>query len=225
MARTGGAERRAQFIAAAQQLFYTKGYENTSINDIIKAVGVSKGAFYHHFESKTAVLEAIVSQISEQAVANVQDVISDASLSAIPKWQKVLHLSNSWKLERKAELLRANRLMQMDENLLLRYKIRTKTSKRIAIEMGKIIAQGVSEGVFHVDHVSDTAVILMALIDSFNETMSELLLNPEQYDDPASNAMKKNAAMQTAIERLLGAPVGSMPITDNITLIAWFNKS
>ncbi|MCP4357929.1 MAG: TetR/AcrR family transcriptional regulator [Chloroflexi bacterium] len=222
MGRTGGAERRAQFIATAQQLFFTKGYENTSINDIIKAVGVSKGAFYHHFGSKTAVLEAIVTQIAEQAVANMQAIITDETLSAIPKWQKAVQLNNSWKIERKAEMLETSRLMHMDENILLAHKIRTETLKGMAHEMAKIISQGVNEGIFDVEHILETAEIMMVNISTLSETMNELIFNYEKYDDPAAVALQKNAAVQTAVERLLGAPSGSMPIIDKDTLIAWF---
>ena len=215
-------ERRQELMVAAQQLFYTKGYENTSVNDIIKAVGVSKGAFYHHFDSKTAVLEAIVSQMVDQVVANLQTIIADETLSAILKWQKVIEISNNWKIERKAELIAANRLIMMDENILLRHKIQVETRKVIATEMGKIISQGVDEGVFFVEHVAETAVILMAVISSFNDAMVELLLNPDQHDDPVKIALQKNVAAETAVERLLSAPPGSMPIIDNDTLIAWF---
>ena len=222
MARTGGAERRAQFIATAQKLFFTQGYESTSINDLIKAVGVSKGAFYHHFESKTAVLEAVVSQMADHAVGNLQAIIADDSLPAIPKWHKAVHQANNWKIERKADVIEANRLMLMDENTLFRHKIRSEIGNLIATEMGRIIAQGVDEGVFQVDHVSDTAAILMSIIDSLNETMNALFFNPDRYDDPASLALNKKAAVQTAVERLLGAPVGSMPIVDDDTLRAWF---
>jgi len=215
-------ERRQELLAAAQQLFYTKGYENTSVNDIIKAVGVSKGAFYHHFDSKTAVLEAIVAQLAGQVVTNLQSIIADETLNAIPKWQKVIQISNNWKIERKAELIEANRLMMMDENILLRYKIQVETRKVVATEMGKIISQGVDEAVFVVEHVAETAVILMAVISSFNDVIVELLLNPDQNEEPATIALQNNAAVQTAVERLLGAPAGSMPIIDNDTLIAWF---
>jgi hypothetical protein len=38
-------ERRSELIATAQQLFYTKGYERTSVSDIVKAVGVAQGTF------------------------------------------------------------------------------------------------------------------------------------------------------------------------------------
>lgn len=53
-----GDARRGELLAAAEKLFYTKGYENTSVQDILDAVGFSKGGFYHHFDSKLAVLEA-----------------------------------------------------------------------------------------------------------------------------------------------------------------------
>lgn len=218
-------ERRQELIVTAQQLFYTKGYENTAVNDIIKAVGVSKGAFYHYFESKTAVLEAIVSQMAGEAVTNLQAIIADDTLSAIPKWQKVIHLSNNWKIERKAEVIEANRLMLMDENILLRHKIRSETTKVIATEMGKIIGQGVNEAIFDVEHVAETAVILFAIIETLSEKVNDLLLNPDQYSDPATIALQKNVAVQTAVERLLGAPTGSMPIIDNDTLIAWFDTT
>jgi AcrR family transcriptional regulator len=215
-------ERRSEIIATAQQLFFTKGYESTSVNDIVKAVGVAKGTFYHYFDSKTAVLEAIVAQMAEQAVANLQTIISDDSLTAISKWQKVVQHSNGWKLERKAEVIAVNRLMDMDENILLRHKIRTETLKGMAHEMAKIISQGVDEGVFDVEYILETAEIMMVNISTLGETMNELIFNHEKYDDPTTLALQKNAAVQTAVERLLGAPTRSMPIIDNETLIAWF---
>ena len=49
-----GDARRGELLAAAEKLFYTKGYENTSVQDILDAVGFSKGGFYHHFDSKLA---------------------------------------------------------------------------------------------------------------------------------------------------------------------------
>ena len=54
-----GDARRSELLVAAEKLFYTKGYEKTSIQDILDEVGFSKGGFYHHFDSKLSVLEAI----------------------------------------------------------------------------------------------------------------------------------------------------------------------
>lgn len=215
-------ERRQELITAAQQLFYTKGYENSSINDIIKAVGVSKGAFYHHFNSKTAVLEAIVTQMVNEIQSNLQEIIVDDSLTAIQKWQMMVQFSNDWKIERKAEMIETSRLLMMEENLLLRHKIQTQRFEVFVKEMSKIIVQGVDEGVFAVEHIPEAAEIMINVILSLSDTINELLFNPNQYDDPTAAALQKKAAVQTAVERLLGAPTGSMPVIDDDSLIAWF---
>ena len=60
-----GDARRGELLAASEKLFYTKGYENTSVQDIMDAVGFSKGGFYHHFDSKLAVLEAICQSVDD----------------------------------------------------------------------------------------------------------------------------------------------------------------
>ena len=215
-------ERRMEFIETAQTLFYTKGYERTSVNDIIEAVGVSKGAFYYYFESKTAVLEAIVDEIIERVLADLQEIIADETLPAIAKWQKALQVSNNWKLERKEEMIAASRLMQMDENILLQHKIRAATRQVVISEMAKIITQGVDEGVFSVQHVLETTEILLGIISTLSSTVNELIFNQENYEDPAAIALRKKMAVETAVERLLSAPPGSMSIVDDEALTAWF---
>ena len=57
------AVRRDDFIDAAQRLIRTKGYEETSIQDILDALGASQGAFYHYFGSKADLLEAVVERM------------------------------------------------------------------------------------------------------------------------------------------------------------------
>ncbi len=50
---------REQLVSAARQLFATKGFAATSIDDIVGAAGVTRGALYHHFRSKEEVFEAV----------------------------------------------------------------------------------------------------------------------------------------------------------------------
>ena len=54
-----GIERRDQIIEAAERLFYEKGYEQTSVQDVLDALSLSKGGFYHYFQSKIELLEAV----------------------------------------------------------------------------------------------------------------------------------------------------------------------
>lgn len=54
---------RQKIVAAAKNLFSTHGYSETTINDIITAVGITKGAFYHYFKSKETICTEIIDDI------------------------------------------------------------------------------------------------------------------------------------------------------------------
>lgn len=53
-----------RILVAAEKLFLEKGYENTTIQDIVNELGnLSKGAIYHHFKSKEEIVDAVGSRI------------------------------------------------------------------------------------------------------------------------------------------------------------------
>ncbi|MCO5190465.1 MAG: TetR/AcrR family transcriptional regulator [Anaerolineae bacterium] len=226
MARTvkSPAERRNELIDAAQQLFYTKGYESTSVSDIVKAVGVAHGTFYYYFDSKLAVVEAIVEQAVIQSQAVLHAIVADETLSAIVKWQKAMQATGNWKVARKAELLEVGRMIMSDENVLLQYKLRSKVLEMTATELAGIIDQGVAEGVFTTQWVEESAEIITMVMASLSDTVGELLYHPDAYDNPTLIVERKHAAVQTAIERILGAPTGTLPIIDSQTINAWFTE-
>lgn len=60
---------RALLIEAATNCFETLGYGGTSLENVLNAAGVSKGALYHHFASKADLLEAVFGQVSQNALA------------------------------------------------------------------------------------------------------------------------------------------------------------
>jgi AcrR family transcriptional regulator len=61
-----GRATRGQLIEVATRLFAEHGYEGTSIEAVLSAAGVSRGALYHHFAGKEALFEAVVSAVSDQ---------------------------------------------------------------------------------------------------------------------------------------------------------------
>ena len=132
-------ERRSELITTAQQLFYTKGYERTSVSDIVKAVGVAQGTFYYYFDSKTAVLEAVVAELIAQTQAILQEIVADETLAAIPKWIQAFQVANNWKIERKDEMIALLHLLHRDENVLLQYKMRMQATQVLSPELAKIV--------------------------------------------------------------------------------------
>jgi AcrR family transcriptional regulator len=57
---------RQQIIDTAARLFANRGYNGTSMSDLASAAGLTKGAFYHHFESKEALFFAVVQSVREK---------------------------------------------------------------------------------------------------------------------------------------------------------------
>jgi AcrR family transcriptional regulator len=215
-------ERRSELIAYAQKLFYSKGYESTSVRDIVDEIGVAKGTFYYYFDSKTAVLEAVVDELIAQAQAILQEIVADETLTAIRKWTQAMQAIGNWKIEHKEEMMETLRLVMSDENVLLQYKLQMQSAQMTSHGLAKIIAQGVEEGVFATEFVQEAAEMVVAIYRTFGESLADLLINPDKYNNPIAIAQRKHTAAQTAIERVLGAPSGSLPIIDEDTLIAWF---
>lgn len=73
-------KRRQEIMETALELFAEQGYHNTSISKIAKAAGVSKGLLYNYFESKEALLDAIIFG----AAAESSEVFDENIFAAIP---------------------------------------------------------------------------------------------------------------------------------------------
>jgi TetR/AcrR family transcriptional regulator, cholesterol catabolism regulator len=71
-------ERKVQFIETAMKLFAEKGYYSTSIQDIVDAWGISKGAFYHHFSSKEDLMLAVIRHHFEKMMASITAISEDS---------------------------------------------------------------------------------------------------------------------------------------------------
>jgi TetR/AcrR family transcriptional regulator, transcriptional repressor for nem operon len=69
---------REKIVAESLKLFSLKGFNNTSISDILKATNISKGGFYNHFKSKEALFTAVLNEARRvwriQNLANLDKV-------------------------------------------------------------------------------------------------------------------------------------------------------
>jgi AcrR family transcriptional regulator len=73
-----GRATRDQLIEVATGLFAAHGYEDTSIEAVLVAAGVSRGALYHHFTGKDALFEAVVENIEDGITASLTTEIAAA---------------------------------------------------------------------------------------------------------------------------------------------------
>lgn len=213
-------ERYAEFVDVARDLFFSHGYECTTVQEIIDTVGVAKGTFYHYFDSKEDVLEAIVAELSAEHRAIFEAIVADKTLSATQKWTRAFAAVGHWSAGRKGELLALVRAMQ--KNVLLSYRLREQETRQALPMMSTIIAEGIEEGLFDTEHLAETAEIVYGVSRIVSALLIPILLHPEDYEDAKALARRKVAAGQVAIERILGAPPGSLLLLDEEVLAAWF---
>jgi AcrR family transcriptional regulator len=167
--------RKLEFLQTALELFYEKGYENTTIQDIIDHLGVSKGAFYHYFKSKEDVIVAIARGYTDRAVNIMKTIISRTDLSAVDKLNEILKSVNEFKFRERKWRSKFRGAIKSEENFKLHNKM-IHLMKQDAIGLFRdLIDSGVEEGVFG-DPVNslEMADFFLNTIFSLNMAVDEL---------------------------------------------------
>jgi len=86
MGRRTQAERteatREALIAAARRLFTERGYEDVGTAEVVRAAGVTRGALYHHFGDKAALLDAVYARIEAESTERVARVVLGSDLDS-----------------------------------------------------------------------------------------------------------------------------------------------
>ena len=119
------AARRNEIVDVARKLVYTKGYEQMSIQDILDEMKISKGAFYHYFKSKPALLEALIDRLADEAEAKFIPLLNDPTRPALEKLCRYFGSAVQWKATQKDFILALLRIWYSDENALTRQKVFT----------------------------------------------------------------------------------------------------
>jgi TetR/AcrR family transcriptional repressor of nem operon len=224
------AVRRKEILDAAQRLVYTKGYEQMAIQDILNELQISKGAFYHYFGSKLALLEALIERIKDEGEQLLIPIVQDPQLGTLEKIQHFFDVAASWKTERKAYLLALLRIWYTDENAIVRQKLQAALIKQTAPLLTTVVRQGIKEGVLTNPFPDQAGEIVLTLLQSLGDAFVPLILD-EGRGRPTGHSLREDnrlnyatnltAAYNDALERILGAPKGSLHLIDAEMLKEW----
>jgi AcrR family transcriptional regulator len=220
---TAYAVRRDAFLDAAEHLIRTKGYEQTSVQDILDAAGASRGAFYHYFDSKEALLEGVVERMTDTAIAVIEPIVADPDLPAAAKLQAVFSTAGRWKTERSDLLLAFLRSWYSDENDLVRLRVARAGAARLTPLIAGIARQGAAEGAFSCTSPDDAATILLALLNGSSDAIGRLVLDRQAGRTTFDDVVRFMGAYEEAIERILGLAPGSFVLVDTPALHVWFD--
>ena len=171
--------KRNAILDVAMRYIETKGYEQMTIQDMLDDLQISKGAFYHYFDSKQAVLMELVERIGEQAEQLVLPVVSSREMAAQDKLVRFFAVLDQHKRENLDLVLAFLRVWYADENALFRHKLYLARIKRLSPWLSQIIREGVAEGVFTTPYPDQTARIIISLLEDLGYATAEVLVVEE----------------------------------------------
>lgn len=216
------AVRRNEILDVAQHLVYTRGYEQMTIQDILDDAHISKGAFYHYFDSKQALLEALIGRMGEVGEQLIKPILTDPGLNALQKLQCYFDSSMRWKTAQKTFLIALLRGWYSDNNAIVRQK-EIVAGKKIIVPLIKgVLRQGVAEGLLATPYPEQTAEVLVALILSLGDTLAELILEGQERGADLARVEVTVAAYTYAMERVLGVAPASLKLIDMEAMKEWF---
>ena len=207
------AVRRAELVDCAQGLFLTRGYERTTINDVISATGLSKGAFYHHFRSKEDLLEAIAARFARESLAFIEALQADGGLDALQRLNRLLALSRDWKREHIPELRAMFTTLLKPENAMLYHRIVEAAFTVLAPALAAIIERGEAEGVFDAGDPRTAADTLLWLSNGRRGLVITAMAAAETDIETALRMIVDRVRAEEAItNRILGLKAGGVDL-------------
>jgi AcrR family transcriptional regulator len=228
MARTinvaGQAARRDAILDAAQRLILSNGYERLTIQDILEDLHISKGAFYHYFDSKPAVIEALTERLVSDSERALAPIAQDPKLGAFKKLQLFFSEVIRWKTERQNLMVAMLPVWYAPDNLAFRLLVDRAMAQRFAPLLSVIIRQGVDEHHFAIAFPEQAGGIIVAIVQAFQDEMAHQLLTAARRSAAGTEVKEMvatHAAHIEAIERYLGVPAGALHRTDTREVNSW----
>jgi AcrR family transcriptional regulator len=189
-------ERRREIIAASRELFLKKGYEQTTLQDVMHQVKIAKGTTYHYFKSKMELLDAVIMQMVDEYIDAIEKALKQADGDAIDKLQFLIQSS---KMKNSRETLEA---LHQPGNIGLHTKLLATAILRLALIYANIIDQGCQEGLFQVKYPLETAEFLLAGM--------QFLIDKGCYPWHPAAIDRRLAALPSLFETTLQAKEGSL---------------
>ncbi len=209
-------DRRALILDAAQNLFFTCGWDDVTIADVLNEAGISKGGFYHHFAAKEDLLDGVVERFTTEALASAQAARAATKGDALTRFNAFIAESNRWKAERGPQMKFFVDAMTRPGNDMLFHRISNASGAAAKPVLRSMIAEGVAEGCFDVPDIDLATEIIFALNDGRRPILTAAIEAAEagKLDEGTAVLNDRMVAEAALIDRLLGLPHGSVMLSN-----------
>ena len=149
-----------KILTAAEELFLTKGFDKTGMQDIVNALGMSKGAIFHHFKSKEDIFEAILTKAANQQMVEINLWLKElAGLNAKEKLEVLFNRSLS--ANNKVAFITA---LRVNDPKIIIGMMRSAINVSAPILAG-LIRDGVTDGSIQTEFPDECAEVMLLLLN------------------------------------------------------------
>jgi AcrR family transcriptional regulator len=191
--------RKSEILDTAEMLFITKGYNQTTIIDILDKIGIAKGTFYYYFKSKEEVMDAVIVRIVDADVAAAKEIAERTDISALNKIYQMLMAQRPKKGGSKEQMIEQ---FHQTDNAQMHQKSLVQSILHLAPVFTEVIKQGISENVFKTDYPQETMEFLIAA--------STFIFDEGLFDWQPDEVLQRAKAFVSIMETTLGAEKDSL---------------
>lgn len=191
-------ERKNDILNAAEKLFSTKGYQQTTIIDILKAVGIAKGTFYYYFTSKEEVMDAIIDRIIKADIIEAKRIAADPDISVVDKLFRIIMAQSPKQGSHKEGMIEQ---FHQPANAEMHQKSLIKAITELSPVLAEVIQQGVEEGIFQTDYPQETVEFLLA--------SAQVIFDEGLFQWTTAESIQRALAFIAILEASLHAEKGS----------------
>ena len=193
-----GEVRRREILVAARELFVKKGYDQSSVNDILKVVDIAKGTFYYYFTSKEEVLEAIILDIVEEGARRAEKILRDKSIPLVNRIMMAI-MAQAPEFEGSDEIKEE---MHKVENAKLEQLYTKAMLKRMTPVLEETVSEGIEQDVFHMEYPTEGIESILLL--------GHMMFDCDVFEWKMEDYPKKIQAFLCNAERILGTKKGEL---------------
>jgi AcrR family transcriptional regulator len=191
--------RKSEILDVAEALFNRKGYDATSISDIIDQVGVARATVYYHFKSKEDVLDALLERTAERFLTAAKKIAGDKSVPVFERLFKTLMSMNAD--GGNAEIAEVVEHIHKPQNALMHQKTHRLMMAGIPPVLMEIVADGIAEGLFDTPYPYESLEMIVAHINTVFDEYADSYTQEE--------FSRRVNAFIFNLERLFGSAEGS----------------
>ena len=191
--------RREEILNAADRLFGQKGFDGTSIADILDEVGIARGTLYYYFKSKELIMDSLIDRYNQRLMEDARSIADDKSIPVIQRIFRVVTGTNLTG-EGSGEIMNH---IHKPQNALMHQKIEYMVLRGMTPIITDIILEGIDQGVFHTPWPYEAVEMLIAYSNAVFD---------HQFELSQEESMKKIKAFLFNAERLFQAEPGSFSI-------------